>query len=77
MKVLFALIAVAIVLIGFPLWTLACIRELYGGKSRKASTIALGNALQELDRLVARPALVHKIEVENNLVDTNDDHGGE
>lgn len=76
MNALIALTTVACLLIGFPIWMIWCLRELYGGKSRTRSTIAMGSALQELDRLIARPSIVHKIEVESEVVAPNDDHGG-
>jgi hypothetical protein len=37
----------------------------------------LGNALQELDRLVARPAVEFTVEAERPILKREDDKGGE
>jgi hypothetical protein len=76
MNALIALTTVACLLIGFPIWMIWCLKELYGGKRRTRSTIAIGSALQELDRLIARPSVVHKIEFQSEVVAPNDDQGG-
>jgi hypothetical protein len=72
-----AIIGLLIVVVGTPIWMIVCLRELYGSKPRKSSTHALGSALQELDRLVARPAVVHTVEVQNQIVDGASDVGGD
>lgn len=38
---------------------------------------AVGNALQDLDRLMARPSIEYRIEAENYVQKTDDDQGGE
>lgn len=73
----FVLAFLVAVVIGLPFWMVACLRDLYRSKSRRQSTVALGNALQELDRLVARPSLQHKVEVESQVREVDDDRGGE
>ena len=40
-------------------------------------TAGIGAALQELDRLVARPAIEYKIETEHHVQDVDDDKGGD
>lgn len=44
---------------------------------RERSRAAIGNALQELDRLVARPAVEFKVEAERPIVRREDDKGGD
>jgi hypothetical protein len=44
---------------------------------RSAGGSALGGALMELDRLVARPSVEHVVDAENQTVRREDDHGGE
>ena len=44
---------------------------------RSAGGGAIGNALQELDRLVARPSVEYTIEAETPLRKRDDDQGGE
>jgi hypothetical protein len=52
------------------------VRSLYGGQPRGKATMALGNALQDLDRLVARPSAELKLEAET-AVHEEEAKGGE
>jgi hypothetical protein len=53
--------------------------KLRGGKyaEKPRSGAAIGNALQELDRLVTRPAIEFTVEVESPVLKREDDRGGE
>jgi hypothetical protein len=77
MKFFLATALIAFTVAGLPVWVVACMCKLYGSKSRGRGIVALGNALQELDRLVARPSIVHKVDLETQVLDAHDDHGGE
>jgi hypothetical protein len=46
-------------------------------KQRERSRVAIGNALQELDRLVARPAVEFTVEAERPILKREDDKGGD
>jgi flagellar basal body-associated protein FliL len=50
------------------------------GKNRTSTgraMVAIGNALQELDRLVARPSVEFKVEAGKPMVKSEDDKGGD
>jgi hypothetical protein len=44
---------------------------------REGSRVAVGNALQELDRLVARPAVEYTVEAERPILKREDEKGGD
>jgi hypothetical protein len=46
-------------------------------KQRERTRMAIGNALQELDRLVARPSVEFTVEAERPIVKREDDKGGD
>jgi hypothetical protein len=46
-------------------------------KQRERTGAAIGNALQELDRLVARPSVEFTVEAERPIVKREDDKGGD
>jgi hypothetical protein len=48
-----------------------------GDGSRRPGGLAVGNALQELDRLVARPSVEYTIEAEKFMLKRDDDRGGD
>lgn len=56
-------------------------QHLRGGSRRKggrrASGGSVGNALQELDRIVARPSIECTIEAETPILKREDDQGGD
>jgi hypothetical protein len=66
-----------IIFVGVPIWMFLCIRRLYHTKERDKTTVAIGNMLQELDRLVARPSVEFKVETEHRVETPDDDKGGE
>jgi hypothetical protein len=50
------------------------------GSDRKGSggiSAGIAGAMQELDRLVARPSVEHKIEIEQPVLKREDDSGGD
>ena len=70
------------VLIGFPIVLVtSSIQHLRGrGSERHGSggyTAGVGAALQELDRIAARPSVEYQIEAEHRVHDAEDDKGGE
>jgi hypothetical protein len=71
MLVVVAAAIVLIVFVGFPLWMCLSLRRMsfgelmYGPKGKRKSTAAVGSALKELDRLVARPSIEYRIEAED------------
>jgi len=68
---------VFVVFIVIPFWLVSFIRRPYGSLSRGKATAAVGNALQDLDRLLARPSVEHKIELEQKVHKRDDDIGGD
>jgi hypothetical protein len=73
-------VAAAIVLFLFSFiayWLVSFLRNPYRSLGRGKATGAVGGALQELDRLLARPSVEHKIEVEQKIQKRDDDIGGE
>jgi hypothetical protein len=70
------------ILIGLPIM-LVCtlVQHLRGkGSERHGSggfSSGIAAAMQELDRLMARPSIEHKVETENQVLKREDDAGGE
>ena len=73
-------------LVALPIWTLVGVRrhlrDMKSGdgaakQCSERSRVAIGNALQELDRLVARPAIEFTVEAERPLLKRDEDKGGE
>jgi hypothetical protein len=58
-------------------WLVSFLRNPYRSLGRGKATGAAGGVLQELDRLLARPSVEHKIEVEQKIQKRDDDVGGE
>jgi hypothetical protein len=55
---------------------------MYHKQSRRSyekgrASAAVGNALQDLDRLVTRPSVEYRIEAENYVQKADNDQGGE
>ena len=71
-------LAVLLALAATPVWMALSLWQHFRDKDRNAKPGggSLGNALQELDRLVARPSLEHKIEAEHQIKAV-DEEGGE
>lgn len=72
----FAIVMLSI-LLGAPfVWLLSFVRHPYSSMARGRSTAAVGNILQEIDRLIARPSVEHKVETEQTT-HNRDDAGGQ
>jgi hypothetical protein len=73
-----AAIVLVVMVAGLGYWLVTFVRDPYAtlGRRGKASSAA-GSVLQDLDRLLARPSVEHKIEVENRIQDRDDAIGGE
>jgi hypothetical protein len=52
-------------------------KRLETDSKRERSRVAIGNALQELDRLVARPAVEFTVEAERPILKREDEKGGD
>jgi hypothetical protein len=77
-KAIFWLAMAAAVLIALPLSIIISVRQLARGKKLSGekgtrSGAGIGNALQEFDRLVARPAVEYTIEAETPILKREDD----
>jgi hypothetical protein len=72
-------IGMIVVLPAALLWTF--IEHLRGkGSERQGSggfTAGIAAAMQELDRLMARPSIEHKVETDHQVLKREDDAGGE
>jgi len=81
-QAIFWTLVAAVMLIGVPvamIWPM--IDHLRGkGSERRGSgsfTAGIGAAMQELDRLMARPSIEHRVETENRVFNRENDPGGE
>jgi hypothetical protein len=76
-----AVIVVVAILIGMPaalIWSMVDhMKHGRGSKRRSSGAAAVGNALLELDRLVARPSVEHVVKAETAPLRREDDQGGE
>jgi hypothetical protein len=77
-KAIFWLTMAVVVFIVLPLSIILSIRQhirgkKLGGEKGTRSGAGIGNALQELDRLVARPAIEYTIEAETPILKREDD----
>jgi hypothetical protein len=79
-QTVFWLVLAVLMLVGIPI-TLVCTMVSYfrgKGSERRGSggfTAGVAAAMQELDRLMARPSAEHKAEAENPVVRREDDSG--
>jgi hypothetical protein len=64
-------------IIALPASIVVHFRQSRDGKNRGKAGTAVGNALQDLDRLVARPSIEYRIEAENYTQKACDDQGGD
>ena len=81
---IFWLAMAVLVMVVLPIWTTVSVwRHLRAAKSgdvnpkRERSRVAMGNALQELDRIVARPAVEFRVEAERPILKREGDKGGD
>jgi hypothetical protein len=71
MQVVIAAVIVLALFVGLPLWLWLSLRRMsfgemmYGPSGKRKSTAAMASALQEFDRLVARPSIEYRIEAED------------
>jgi hypothetical protein len=75
-------IVMAVFVVGLPVFMAISVRQHFrekyrGDGGRRPGGIAVGNALQELDRLVARPSVEYTIEAEKSILKRDDDRGGD
>lgn len=83
MQVVFAGLVVVGMFIVAPVWIWRSLRGkslgefMYGPQGKRKSTAAIGSALQELDRLLARPSIEHRIEAEDPDKLVEDEKGGD
>ncbi len=75
-------IVMAVFVVALPIFMAISVRqhlrEKYRGDgSRRPGGLPVGNALQELDRLVARPSVEYTIEAEKSILKRDDDRGGD
>jgi len=65
---LFVVLVVLLVLVGLPVGIIFAITQgRLQSKHDSPARSAMGNALQELDRLIARPSVEHKVEAEEQI----------
>ena len=80
LSLLFWLLLAALVFAALPLAMLWSIRDHLRGKGSErrggSATAGIGAALQELDRLMARPSVEHTIQAETQVLKRDDDTGG-
>jgi len=80
-KAIFWIVMAILVVVVLPIWMVISVRqhlgEREGDESRRPGGVAVGNALQELDRLVARPSVEYTIEAEKFMLKRDDDRGGD
>jgi hypothetical protein len=71
-------VLVLLALAATPVWMALSVWQHFRDRERNAKSGggSLGNALQELDRLVTRPSVEHKIEAEHQIK-AIDEEGGE
>jgi hypothetical protein len=83
MQIIFPAVAVLLLFVGLPLWMVLSLRRksmgeiMFGGRGERTSRGGVGNALQELDRLLARPSMEYRVEAEDTERLTQDENGGE
>jgi hypothetical protein len=79
MKEALAIVVGLLILLGVPaLMILGAVDHIRNSRKRErrgTGVAAIGNALQELDRLVARPSVEHTVEAETRVLRREDDDG--
>src|SRR5436190_21507915 len=83
MQIVISAVVVLMLFVGGPLWLLFSLRSksfgelVYGKSGQRRPSSFVGNAMQELDRLMARPSIEYRIEAENRSHLLEDERGGE
>jgi len=77
MQIAFLLILNLMLFVGMPVWLFIWPGQIHGSKPRTRASSAVGNALQELDRLLARPSIEYRVQVEDQDKLAQDEKGGE
>ncbi|HEY2828227.1 MAG TPA: hypothetical protein VGJ04_11570 [Pirellulales bacterium] len=83
MQIVISAVVVLGVFVVAPIWFVFSLRRMslgdfmYGPQGKRKSTAAMGSALRELDRLVARPSIEYRIEAEDPDKLVEDEKGGE
>ena len=65
------------IFVGLPLWFLLFPSQLYAWKHQNKASSGVGNALQELDRLLTQPSIEYRIETEDPDKLSQDEQGGD
>jgi hypothetical protein len=82
-KIVFFIALALLTMVVRPTWAIIDIRrqlrEKHRGNKNATSRggAGIGNAFQELDRLVTRPAIEYTVEAETPILKREDDRGGE
>jgi hypothetical protein len=64
-------------IIAIPASIVLHVRQQRSATTKGKATAAVGNALQDLDRLMARPSIEYRIEAENYVQKADDDQAGD
>ena len=65
------------IIVAIPASIVAHYRHSRDPKNQGKAGAAIGNALQDLDRLVERPSIEYRMETENYTQQASDDQGGD
>jgi len=77
MKIAILIAVNLFIFVGLPLWFLLFPSQLYAWKHQNKGTSGIGNALQELDRLLARPSIEYRVAAEDEDERSQDAVGGD
>jgi hypothetical protein len=81
-EVFFWLVVIALMVVGLPIVLIASMISFFRGKGSERRggggiTAGVGAAMQELDRIMARPSIEHQVEAENQTLRRDEDSGSE
>jgi hypothetical protein len=76
MATVLAILATLLILVGFPAFLIVEICRYLRAKERPRTATGFGSALLEIDRLIARPSVVHQLEAEGQVRAIDDEQGG-
>jgi hypothetical protein len=77
MKLFFLVLINLIIFIAIPASAAWYYRTPSSAKPKSKTSAGVGNALQELDRLLARPSIEYRQEIEHTTQPCDDDQAGE